>query len=63
MSYTPTEFKRDHCVNAKEGLEEQSKKQKGLKYPKIILYYKNDRFQKENLPIYNVLINNDKKEQ
>ncbi|EPQ8614470.1 hypothetical protein ACUWW0_001828, partial [Campylobacter jejuni] len=31
--------------------------------PIIRLHYKSDRFQKDNLPIYNLLINNEKKEQ
>ncbi|HFP7544586.1 TPA: hypothetical protein ACHD12_001719, partial [Campylobacter jejuni] len=41
----------------------QSKNQIELKEPIIRLHYKSDRFQKDNLPIYNLLINNEKKEQ
>ncbi|EMW2611686.1 hypothetical protein ACJQ2S_001992, partial [Campylobacter coli] len=39
------------------------KNQIELKEPIIRLHYKSDRFQKDNLPIYNLLINNEKKEQ
>ncbi|ENU2564148.1 hypothetical protein ACWSNZ_001782, partial [Campylobacter jejuni] len=44
-------------------LGEQSKNQIELKEPIIRLHYKSDRFQKDNLLIYNLLINNEKKEQ
>ncbi|OEW10647.1 lysozyme [Campylobacter sp. BCW_6873] len=63
VSFTPTKFKFDHSFNPKEGLGEQSKNQIELKEPIIRLHYKSDRFQKDNLPIYNLLINNEKKEQ
>ncbi|EPB1400476.1 hypothetical protein ACRBR1_000001, partial [Campylobacter jejuni] len=63
VSFTPTKFKFDHCFDPKEGLGEQSKNQIELKEPIIRLHYKSDRFQKDNLPIYNLLINNEKKEQ
>ncbi|MCW1330069.1 hypothetical protein OLP55_02590 [Campylobacter jejuni] len=62
-SFTPTKFKFDHSFDPKEGLGEQSKNQIELKEPIIRLHYKSDRFQKDNLPIYNLLINNEKKEQ
>ncbi|HEF1433384.1 TPA: hypothetical protein R8S05_001194 [Campylobacter coli] len=63
VSFTPTKFKFDHSFDPKEGLGEQSKNQIELKEPIIRLHYKSDRFQKDNLPIYNLLINNEKKEQ
>nr|WP_251825668.1 hypothetical protein [Campylobacter jejuni] len=63
ISFTPTKFKFDHSFDPKEGLGEQSKNQIELKEPIIRLHYKSDRFQKDNLPIYNLLINNEKKEQ
>ncbi|ENT5718741.1 hypothetical protein ACN50M_000826 [Campylobacter jejuni] len=63
VSFTPTKFKFDHCFDPKEGLGEQSKNQIELKEAIIRLHYKSDRFQKDNLPIYNLLINNEKKEQ
>ncbi|EMX0261488.1 hypothetical protein AAFZ29_001702 [Campylobacter jejuni] len=63
VSFTPTKFKFDYSFDPKEGLGEQSKNQIELKEPIIRLHYKSDRFQKDNLPIYNLLINNEKKEQ
>ncbi|ECW8955341.1 hypothetical protein F5R70_07895 [Campylobacter lari] len=63
VSFVPTKFKFDHSFNPKEGLAKQSKSQTKLKEPIIRLHYKSDRFQKDNLPIYNLLINNEKKEQ
>lgn len=63
VSFTPTKFKFDHSFDPEEGLGEQSKNQIELKEPIIRLHYKSDRFQKDNLPIYNLLINNEKKEQ
>ncbi|XAK33610.1 hypothetical protein AAID95_05015 [Campylobacter coli] len=63
VSFTPTKFKFDHSFDPKEGLGEQSKNQIELKEPIIRLHYKSDRFQKDNLPIYNLLINNERKEQ
>ncbi|WP_250606979.1 MULTISPECIES: hypothetical protein, partial [Campylobacter] len=63
VSFTPSKFKFDHSFDPKEGLGEQSKNQIELKEPIIRLHYKSDRFQKDNLPIYNLLINNEKKEQ
>lgn len=63
VSFTPTKFKFDHSFDPKESLGEQSKNQIELKEPIIRLHYKSDRFQKDNLPIYNLLINNEKKEQ
>ncbi|EPX7661053.1 hypothetical protein ACW2HU_001399 [Campylobacter jejuni] len=63
VSFTPTKFKFDHSFDPKEGLGEQSKNQIELKEPIIRLHYKSDRFQKDNLLIYNLLINNEKKEQ
>ncbi|HHP0345370.1 TPA: hypothetical protein ACRZSO_001830, partial [Campylobacter jejuni] len=63
VSFTPTKFKFDYSFVPKEGLGEQSKNQIELKEPIIRLHYKSDRFQKDNLPIYNLLINNEKKEQ
>ncbi|ENU0236190.1 hypothetical protein ACFBA2_001264 [Campylobacter coli] len=63
VSFTPTKFKFDHSFDPKEGLGEQSKNQIELKEAIIRLHYKSDRFQKDNLPIYNLLINNEKKEQ
>ncbi|ECX3641441.1 glycoside hydrolase family protein [Campylobacter coli] len=63
VGFTPTKFKFDHSFDPKEGLGEQSKNQIELKEPIIRLHYKSDRFQKDNLPIYNLLINNEKKEQ
>ena len=63
VSFTPTKFKFDHSFDPKEGLVKQSKNQTELKEPIIRLHYKSDRFQKDNLPIYNLLINNERKEQ
>ncbi|WP_223209286.1 hypothetical protein, partial [Campylobacter coli] len=63
VNFTPSKFKFDHSFDPKEGLGEQSKNQVELKEPIIRLHYKSDRFQKDNLPIYNLLINNEKKEQ
>ncbi|WP_223207032.1 hypothetical protein, partial [Campylobacter coli] len=63
VNFTPSKFKFDHSFDPKEGLGEQSKNQIELKEPIIRLHYKSDRFQKDNLPIYNLLINNEKKEQ
>ncbi|QOR05296.1 hypothetical protein A0071_05060 [Campylobacter cuniculorum] len=63
VSFTPTQFKFDHSFDPKEGLVKQSKNQTELKEPIIRLHYKSDRFQKDNLPIYNLLINNERKEQ
>ncbi|MGQ2607177.1 hypothetical protein [Campylobacter coli] len=63
VSFTPTKFKFDHSFDPEEGLGEQSKNQIELKEAIIRLHYKSDRFQKDNLPIYNLLINNEKKEQ
>ncbi|XAK33429.1 hypothetical protein AAID92_03880 [Campylobacter coli] len=63
VSFTPSKFKFDHSFDPEEGLGEQSKNQIELKEPIIRLHYKSDRFQKDNLPIYNLLINNEKKEQ
>ncbi|WP_223213305.1 lysozyme, partial [Campylobacter coli] len=63
VNFTPSKFKFDHSFDPEEGLGEQSKNQIELKEPIIRLHYKSDRFQKDNLPIYNLLINNEKKEQ
>lgn len=63
VNFTPSKFKFDHSFDPKEGLGEQSKNQIELKEAIIRLHYKSDRFQKDNLPIYNLLINNEKKEQ
>ncbi|XAK44284.1 lysozyme [Campylobacter coli] len=63
VSFTPSKFKFDHSFDPKEGLGEQSKNQIELKEPIIRLHYKSDRFQKDNLPIYNLLINNEREEQ
>ncbi|MCV3507559.1 hypothetical protein O8I56_07645 [Campylobacter lari] len=63
VSFVPTKFKFDHSFNPKDGLAKQNKNQTKLKEPIIRLHYKSDRFQKDNLPIYNLLINNEKKEQ
>ncbi|XAK45913.1 lysozyme [Campylobacter coli] len=63
VSFTPTKFKFDHSFDPEEGLGEQSKNQIELKEPIIRLHYKSDRFQKDNLPIYNLLINNEREEQ
>ncbi|XAK37009.1 lysozyme [Campylobacter coli] len=63
VSFTPSKFKFDHSFDPKEGLGEQSENQIELKEPIIRLHYKSDRFQKDNLPIYNLLINNERKEQ
>ncbi|EAH4572093.1 hypothetical protein D5V19_07485 [Campylobacter lari] len=63
VSFVPTKFKFDHSFNPKDGLAKQNKSQTKLKEPIIRLHYKSDRFQKDNLPIYNLLINNEKKEQ
>ncbi len=63
VSFTPSKFKFDHSFDPEEGLGEQSKNQIELKEPIIRLHYKSDRFQKDNLPIYNLLINNEREEQ
>ncbi|XAK35299.1 hypothetical protein AAH951_05465 [Campylobacter coli] len=63
VSFTPSKFKFDHSFDPEEGLGEQSKNQTELKEPIIRLHYKSDRFQKDNLPIYNLLINNEREEQ
>ncbi|MCW1353432.1 lysozyme, partial [Campylobacter jejuni] len=63
VSFTPSKFKFDHSFDPEEGLIKQSENQIELKEPIIRLHYKSDRFQKDNLPIYNLLINNEREEQ
>ncbi|TKX31215.1 lysozyme, partial [Campylobacter taeniopygiae] len=63
VSFTPTKFKYDHSFDPKEGLEKQSNNITELKEPILRLHYKSDRFQKDNLPVYNLLLNSERKEQ
>ncbi|EAI6305486.1 hypothetical protein FDK86_03310 [Campylobacter coli] len=49
VSFTPTKFKFDHSFDPKEGLGEQSKNQIELKEARLRMYYKEHKYQKDNL--------------
>ncbi|AJC90745.1 hypothetical protein [Campylobacter subantarcticus] len=57
VSFVPTKFKFDHSFNPKEGLAKQSKNQTKLKEPKLRIYYKEHKYQKDNLLITNLYLN------
>ncbi|MCW1361115.1 hypothetical protein OLQ22_08985, partial [Campylobacter jejuni] len=58
VSFVPTKFKFDHSFDPKEGLGEQSKTQTELREPKLRMYYKEHKYQKDNLLITNLHLNN-----
>lgn len=49
VSFTPTKFKFDHSFDPEEGLGEQSKNQIELKEARLRMYYKEHKYQKDNL--------------
>ncbi|WP_229239133.1 hypothetical protein [Campylobacter volucris] len=57
VSFVPTKFKFDHSFNPKEGLQKQSKNQTKLKEPKLRMCYKEYKYQKDNLLITNLYLN------
>ncbi|XAK34853.1 hypothetical protein AAID95_03280 [Campylobacter coli] len=57
VSFTPTKFKFDHSFDPEEGLGEQSKNQIELKEARLRMYYKEHKYQKDNLLITNLYLN------
>ncbi|AJD01823.1 hypothetical protein [Campylobacter lari] len=57
VSFVPTKFKFDHSFNPKDGLAKQNKNQTKLKEPKLRMYYKEHKYQKDNLLITNLYLN------
>lgn len=49
VNFTPSKFKFDHSFDPKEGLGEQSKNQIELKEARLRMYYKEHKYQKDNL--------------
>ncbi|PZT47285.1 hypothetical protein B6S12_09910, partial [Helicobacter valdiviensis] len=57
VSFTPTKFKFDHSFDIDRGLGEQSKTIAELKEPILRLHYKEHKYQKDNLLITNLKVN------
>ncbi|XAK45585.1 hypothetical protein AAID97_03410 [Campylobacter coli] len=57
VSFTPSKFKFDHSFDPKEGLGEQSKNQIELKEARLRMYYKEHKYQKDNLLITKLYLN------
>ncbi len=57
VSFTPSKFKFDHSFDPEEGLGEQSKNQTELKEARLRMYYKEHKYQKDNLLITNLYLN------
>ncbi|MCW1353399.1 hypothetical protein OLQ25_08895, partial [Campylobacter jejuni] len=57
VSFTPSKFKFDHSFDPEEGLGEQSKNQIELKEARLRMYYKEHKYQKDNLLITKLYLN------